>query len=101
MTITRAFSDDKKELTINVHGRFDFSAHQDFRTAYESLDTLPESFSVDMTEATYIDSSALGMLLLLRDHAGGDHSSIAITNCNDDVRKILVISNFGRLFNIQ
>lgn len=101
MPISSTMSAAKSELIINVAGRFDFSAHQDFRSAYEDLDGLPKHFSVDMTETTYLDSSALGMLLLLRDYAGGDHSSIKIINCNDDVRKILVISNFGRLFTIQ
>ena len=101
MPISSKMSTAESELVINVEGRFDFSAHQDFRSAYESLDSQPKHFSVDMTEATYLDSSALGMLLLLRDYAGGDHSSIKIVNCNDDVRKILVISNFGRLFSIQ
>lgn len=101
MPISSTMSTAESELVINVEGRFDFSAHQDFRSAYENLDSQPEHFSVDMTEATYLDSSALGMLLLLRDYAGGDHSSIKIVNCNDDVRKILVISNFGRLFTIQ
>jgi anti-anti-sigma factor len=101
MSISRQISDDKRQLTINVEGRFDFSVHQDFRNAYEDLEMSPDSYSVDMRETTYLDSSALGMLLLLRDHAGGDEASIKITNCNDDVRKILVISNFGRLFNIQ
>ena len=101
MPISSTMSAAKSELIINVEGRFDFSAHQDFRSAYEDLDGLPKHFAVDMTETTYLDSSALGMLLLLRDYAGGDHSSIKIINCNDDVRKILVISNFGRLFTIQ
>lgn len=101
MPISSTMSTVNDELTISVEGRFDFSAHQDFRSAYEDVDTQPQHFSVDMTEATYLDSSALGMLLLLRDYAGGDGSSIKIVNCNDDVRKILVISNFGRLFTIQ
>ena len=101
MTISRQLSEDNNELIINVEGRFDFSAHQDFRSAYEDVELQPESYAVDMTNTTYLDSSALGMLLLLRDHAGGDSASIRITNCNDDVRKILVISNFGRLFSIQ
>ena len=101
MPISAKLSDAEKELVINVEGRFDFSAHQDFRSAYEDLESPPESYAVDMTETTYLDSSALGMLLLLRDHAGGDTASIRLLNCNDDVRKILVISNFGRLFTIQ
>lgn len=101
MTISTQLSEENNELTINVEGRFDFSAHQDFRSAYEDVDDAPEHYAVDMSNTTYLDSSALGMLLLLRDHAGGDSASIRITNCNDDVRKILVISNFGRLFSIQ
>ena len=101
MSISAKHLDADNELVINVAGRFDFSAHQDFRSAYENLDHKPARYAIDMSEATYLDSSALGMLLLLRDHAGGDDSSITIKNCNDDVKKILVISNFGRLFTIQ
>ncbi len=55
---------------------------------------------VDLRKATYLDSSALGMLLLLRDHAGGDSSDIRVVNSNSDVRKILAISNFDKLFDI-
>jgi anti-anti-sigma factor len=101
MTISTKLSDSDNELVINVAGRFDFSAHQDFRSAYEDAKCEPKSYAIDMSDATYLDSSALGMLLLLRDHAGGDEAAIRIVNCNDDVKKILVISNFGRLFTIQ
>lgn len=100
MAITSQLSQDGADLTIAVQGRFDFSAHQDFRKAYESVSTLPQRYRVDMREATYLDSSALGMLLLLRDYAGGDGADISIVNCNDDVKKILTISNFDQLFNI-
>jgi anti-anti-sigma regulatory factor len=54
-----------------------------------------------MKETTYLDRSALGMLLLLRDHAGGDTANIKIMNCNPDVKKILTISNFEQLFSID
>ena len=56
---------------------------------------------VDLKEATYLDSSALGMLLLLRDHAGGDNSDIRVVNSSTDVKKILAISNFDKLFDIS
>ena len=100
MAITSQASPDGVELTIAVNGRFDFSAHQDFRKAYENVTGQPQKYRVDMRDATYLDSSALGMLLLLRDHAGGDDADIAIINCNDDVKKILTISNFDQLFSI-
>src|SRR3989344_7285906 len=88
------------ELTIKIQGRFDFSANQEFRDAYEKVSEEPKGYIVDMKETTYLDSSALGMLLLLRDHAGGDNAQIRLLNCNPDVRKILAISNFEQLFKI-
>lgn len=101
MAVASQLSDDGAELVIRVTGRFDFSAHQEFRDAYESLREQPDRYRVDMRDTSYLDSSALGMLLLLRDHAGGDNADVKIVNCNADVRKILAISNFEQLFAIH
>jgi anti-anti-sigma factor len=101
MSIWASASQDGRSLTINIEGRFDFSAHQDFRESYEKTDAEPDEYCVDMKQTSYLDSSALGMLLLLRDHAGGDTAKIRIVNCNTDVRKILTISNFEQLFAID
>ena len=101
MAITSSTSADGSELTISIDGRFDFSSHQEFRRAYEGLGVEPGRYIVDMAATSYLDSSALGMLLLLRDYAGGDSADIRITHCNDDVKKILSISNFEQLFKIQ
>ncbi|MFT4820024.1 MAG: anti-anti-sigma factor [Candidatus Pseudothioglobus sp.] len=101
MSIWASASQDGRSLTINIEGRFDFSAHQDFRESYEKTDAEPDEYCVDMKQTSYLDSSALGMLLLLRDHAGGDSAKIKIVNCNTDVRKILTISNFEQLFAID
>ena len=98
MAISTQLSADGQELTIAIQGRFDFGAHQEFRDAYERIEGTPKRYQVDLQGTTYLDSSALGMLLLLRDHAGGDHAQIRLLNCNSDVRKILAISNFEQLF---
>jgi HptB-dependent secretion and biofilm anti anti-sigma factor len=100
MAITSSVSPDGKQVTIFIQGRFDFSSHQDFRNAYERLNPTPSQYRFDLQGTTYLDSSALGMLLLLRDHAGGDQSHIQIVNCSQDVKKILAISNFEQLFEI-
>ena len=100
MAVTSELSPQGTTLTISIKGRFDFAKHQDFRGAYEKPMTKPELFVVDLKETTYVDSSALGMLLL-RDHAGGDESDVRLVNCNSDVRKILAISNFDKLFDIS
>ena len=101
MAVTSELSSQGTTLTISIKGRFDFAKHQDFRGAYEKPMTKPELFVVDLKETTYVDSSALGMLLLLRDYVGGDESDVRLVNCNSDVRKILAISNFDKLFDIS
>ncbi|AQT95697.1 MULTISPECIES: STAS domain-containing protein [Pseudomonas] len=101
MSVESEVSPDGTKLTIAVKGRFDFGSHQAFRDAYERFYKVPELYVVDLKEATYMDSSALGMLLLLRDHAGGDNAEVQVINSNPDVRKILAISNFDKLFDIS
>ena len=101
MAVTSELTADGRKLTLTIKGRFDFVQHQDFRRAYERLDHRPDQFVVDLKDTTYVDSSALGMLLLLRDYAGGDDSDVRIVNCNADVRKIFATSNFDKLFDIS
>jgi len=100
MSVVTEVSPDGQKLTISVRGRFDFAKHQEFRESYEKVNPKPGSIEVDLREATYLDSSALGMLLLLRDHAGGESAEIKLTNANADVRKILAISNFEQIFDV-
>ncbi|VVP84941.1 STAS-domain containing protein [Pseudomonas fluorescens] len=99
MSVITEVSEDGQRLTISIRGRFDFAKHQEFRKSYEDREL--SAVVVDLKDATYLDSSALGMLLLLRDHAGGDNSDVRVVNSSTDVRKILAISNFDKLFDIS
>lgn len=98
--VTASPSEDGRKLTIHIDGRFDFACHQAFRDAYEKPPRPADEFVIDLGKTTYLDSSALGMLLLLRDYAGGDNAKIRLDNASSDVRKILAISNFTQLFDI-
>ncbi|WP_455824874.1 STAS domain-containing protein [Pseudomonas graminis] len=101
MSVESEVSLDGKKLTIAIKGRFDFGSHQTFREAYERFYKNPQLYVVDLKDTTYMDSSALGMLLLLRDHAGGEAAQVRVINSSSDVRKILAISNFDKLFDIS
>ena len=101
MSVDAAYDASQRCLKIRIDGRFDFSQHSAFRSAYEAAKGDVDEYEIDMSETSYLDSSALGMLLLLRDHAGGADAKIAISHCNDDIRKVLTISNFEQLFSIN
>ena len=95
-------SDSGSQVRIIVTGRFDFSVHKEFRAAYINKQKAPGlSYVLDLSRTEYMDSSALGMVLLLRDHAGGDKARIKILNARPDVEKILRIANFDKLFDIS
>lgn len=98
MSVNSMMSSDGRSMTIRVTGRFDFSKHSEFRSAYEG--ERPGQYVVDMHRVEYMDSSALGMLLMLREHAGGDSADIRIENCAQDVKAILKIASFEKLFHI-
>ena len=63
MSVITEVSEDGQRLTISIRGRFDFAKHQEFRKSYEDREL--SAVVVDLKDATYLDSSALGMLLLL------------------------------------
>ena len=98
MSISSDMSSDGRQVTIKIFGRFDFSQHQAFRQAYDKANNAVNTFIVDMSGTEYIDSSALGMLLLLRDKVGDKKESVKIVNARSEVKKILQIANFDRLF---
>ena len=101
MSVVTEVSPDGQKLTIAIKGRFDFGRHQEFRESYEKLNSKPESIVVDLKEATYLDSSALGMLLILKERAGATNKRVAITNCRGAVKQVLDIANFSKLFQIK
>jgi len=101
MTVEVNLNASTNELVVKISGRFDFSLHQDFRKLSESQTNNVKSISIDLSRTDYIDSSALGMLLILRDKVGDNKSAIKIINAKPDVKKILEIANFDKLFTLS
>lgn len=100
MGVLAKMANDGNHLTVCVDGRFDFGLYEDFRHAYESVAPSGTNFSVDLTRASYMDSSALGMLLLLKEYVG-DSKSVDILNPSEEVKSVLKIANFDKLFNLR
>lgn len=101
MPITYKILDDGRRVDIKVSGRFDFSSHQEFRETYAELDPSKVSFHIDLSNTEYLDSAALGMLLVLRERAGGDKADILLEGANPAVQQIMDITRFDQLFTIK
>ena len=94
---------DSGRAVVKLAGRFDFNAHRSFRGAYEPLvdDGAVTALQIDLDGVDYLDSSALGMLLMLRDKAGAGGKAVTLANARGGVKQVLDIANFGKLFQID
>ena len=99
MPVTSEVSTDDNTVTIKISGRFDFAVQNEFRDCYyNSSPGEKKRFIINMSGANYMDSSALGMLLMMREYLGGNSANITITNCSPDIKNILTVANFQSLF---
>ena len=100
MSISVVKDKDNHEVNIVIKGRFDFSMNSDFRKILSDPDCLGGKYIIDMGAVEDLDSSALGMLLLLREKAGGDSANVKISRCRPDIIEMLKMANFQTMFNI-
>lgn len=101
MSVTTNISDDGKTASIRINGRFDFSLHNDFRKSYKDISMNNGEYIVDLSGTDYLDSSALGMLLLLKEHAESQSSRVRLINFSEEIREILTIASFDKLFSFE
>jgi anti-anti-sigma factor len=97
------FTTDSETAVIRLSGRFDFSRHREFRACYEAAlkEPMLRRIDVDLQGVDYLDSSALGMLLLLKERADARVLPVALLNCTGVVREILDVANFGTMFTLR
>jgi anti-anti-sigma factor len=88
--------------TIHVSGQFDFKAHRQFRDMCEAALEEPtlRKLVVDLREVDYIDSSALGMLLVLKESADVRTVPVQLRNAAAHVKTALEVAHFGIIFEI-
>lgn len=90
----------KNECSIRVQEKFDYSIHKEFRNAYSSVSHPKTHYRIDLSSTIYIDSSALGMLLLAKEHADKLGGAVTLTRPSEAAMKILAVANFDKIFNI-
>ena len=99
MRVTAEKSENGEEATVSVEG-FDYRVYDSFKSTYSSLPENSKQINVDLSETDYMDSSALGMLLMLREHVGRA-VKIMLVHPRPEVMRVLTIANFDKLFSIR
>lgn len=94
---------DGSVAVLKLAGRFDFNSHREFRAAIEPLegDGDLRAVTIDFSGVEYLDSSALGMLLMLRDNMAAAKKEVTFSGVHGNVKQVLDIANFGKLFHID
>ena len=97
-----ASTQEGNQVTLSLSGRFDFNVHRNFRNSYEDALKISglNKIVLNMADVDYLDSSSLGMLLLLNERARASGIEINITRCSEGVLKILEIANFSKIIKI-
>lgn len=101
MPVEPQLSDNGDKLIIKVSGRFDFSDHKAFRNAYDSNSGSVKTCVVDLSQTDYMDSAALGMLLVLKENAEANGANVVISSPSKNIQSILSVSKFESLFRIE
>lgn len=97
MTVLVRVTNAGNSVLIAVSGRFDIHNHREFKNSYQK-EKPGATYTIDLSKTEYMDSSALGMLLLLRSFAGNDAANIIISGSSEAFKKYFSVTNFDSLF---
>ena len=101
MAISVNESTDGKTFTIILPNEFDFRVHKEFRHTHKNPNLNAQAqYIIDFSQTEHMDSSALGMLLLMREEPGNENANIKFINCRPNVKQLLEMASFHQLFNV-
>ena len=90
-------------LEVIIEGPFKFDQHIEFRNATAAISSASEiqCVAVNLFDVSYLDSSALGMLLAMRDEAQKAGITVfELIGARGSVKQVLDIARFDKFFKI-
>ncbi|HCH23453.1 MAG TPA: hypothetical protein DE179_04075 [Oceanospirillaceae bacterium] len=98
MSCTSNLDEATDTLTFSITGYFDHQIRPQFS---DLLATHHKHYVINFAEATAIDSAALGMLLMLKERADEQDSTLVLHNAGGKILRVFEISNFDKLFQLS
>lgn len=99
MTITSVLKVDT--LSVVIKGKFIFSLHEPFSNILGDIKGGKVSrVNVNLSEVEFVDSSGLGMLLLLRDECKNQDVQLVLESPSERLKPSFKVAKFDQLFTI-
>ncbi len=85
---------------LRLPSRFDYSYHRQFSELYTPLVEISKCIEIilDFSQVEYLDSSALGMMVLLQKRASGQGKKVKIKGARGATDEILKMANMQKIF---
>lgn len=93
---------NKNVLNAELIGDFIFTDYDEFRKVLDAIKANKYSdIIIDLSKCKFIDSAALGMLVVVRDEAESRKIKVTLKNPVERVKNTLFATRFDTLFNIE
>jgi anti-anti-sigma factor len=86
--------------TLSINGKFTFEVHRDFSELTDRALSQADCkrLDIDLAGVIYLDSSALGMLLLAKDKAHTSGKPLRLVGATGTTLQILQVAKFQGMF---
>ncbi|MFT6814708.1 MAG: anti-sigma B factor antagonist [Sphingobacteriales bacterium] len=96
--------DSSKQFPI-VHLKGNFNSHNDstnlIKIIEEEVLTNISKFVVDLSELQYMSSVGIGALITVLTKTRRENGDLILTNLNDHVKKLLVMTKISSIFEVE
>ena len=86
---------------VTLSGSVDINTTGELRNAIQAVPTSVKSFVINASDVSYIDSSGVAVMLLVKQVAERSSASFAITSVSPMVMKVLELAKLDQVFKIQ
>ncbi len=89
-------------ILIHLRGSFTFKDHHGFRAVLDALNASKgQHRALDLSGVDFLDSAALGMLMIADDEATRAHGQLVLRNPSQQIARLFELSAMDTIFKIE
>jgi anti-anti-sigma factor len=92
---------DADQCKLLIDGRFTFDSYREFLSAVQHRSKECSHLTIDLTRTDYIDSSALGLLIQMRERVSHPERNLLRVRKGSVADEVLTVTSFNKMFQIE